>query len=66
MTQRGSLGIEIEELPSGVVVERELGSRDVISSFGGFGEGFVDGATAIDDDARPGSGIRHFVLPHER
>src|SRR5487761_725106 len=63
MARRRALGFEVENLPDGVIVQRELRSRHFLRTLRGLRECFLNGAAAVDDNARPSSLIRHDVSP---
>ena len=53
MADRRPLRIEAENLAGGIVVKRKVPARNGFGALFGFGEGLVQCAAAIDDDARP-------------
>src|SRR5207249_5657625 len=55
MPRRLGLGFEIEKLPRRIVIQHEFRPANLIRTLCRFGKSFVDGTTAVDDDARPRS-----------
>src|SRR5487761_87464 len=66
MARRRALGFEVENLPDGVIVQRELRSRHFLRTLRGLRECFLNGAATVDDNARPRSRICHAVSPNRR
>src|SRR5205823_11555443 len=63
MTANERLRLETVHHAVGIVVEREFRTWCAYEAFTRFIGGFVGVATAVNNDARPCSGIGRFVLP---
>src|SRR5487761_524119 len=59
MARRRALGFEVENLPDGVIAQRELRSRHFLRTLRGLRECFLNGAATVDDNARPRSRFCH-------
>src|SRR5438093_13705639 len=57
-----SLRLEIVNLPRRIGIKHQLSAPHIIRALCRFGERLIDGAAAVDDDARPRSGRFQAVL----